>query len=83
MDTLGNVYSFTGDGLYAWDVDGLLLMRVFLPNGGCASFTFAGKGRIIILGQSRIYLVQLATFVEGLALDTYPRADRRIQLLSL
>jgi sugar lactone lactonase YvrE len=80
VDTFGNVYSCTGDGLYVWDPNGVLLMRAFIPDGGCVSLYFTGKGQIIITAQARLYLLQLAPYVNGPALDTYPRIDKRITL---
>ena len=80
VDNFENVYSCTGDGLYVWDRNGLVLLRVFIPDGGCVSLVFAGSGRIVVTAQSRLYLVQLARSIDGPALDTYPRADKRISL---
>jgi gluconolactonase len=80
VDNYENVYSCTGDGLYVWDSNGVLLMRAFLSEGGCVNLYFAGKGRIIVTAQTRLYLIQLALIVEGPPLHIYPRADKRISL---
>jgi gluconolactonase len=79
VDIQGNVWSCTGDGLYVWDPNGVLLMRVFISES-CFNLSFVGKGRIVVTAQTRLYLIQLAPTVRGQLLDTYPQADKRIPL---
>lgn len=80
VDKQGNVYSCLGDGVYVWDPTGVLLMRIFLPDGGCSNLAFANRGRLIVMANSKVLLVQLHHAVEGPALDSYPDKEVRIKL---
>ncbi|KOS23358.1 Gluconolactonase [Escovopsis weberi] len=57
-DAEGNVYAGCGDGVYVWNPRGTLLGKIFTA-GVVANFQFAGDGRIVILGETRLYYAQL------------------------
>ncbi|KAH8088927.1 calcium-dependent phosphotriesterase [Cristinia sonorae] len=66
LDTKGNVYTGTGDGVQVR----LSTMKVFAPDGTLlgkffigttsANMAFAGKGRLVILGETSIFLAEIA-----------------------
>lgn len=58
LDTHGNVYAGTGDGVQVWDPTGTLLGKFFLGTTS-ANLIFAGKGRLVILAETAVYLVEL------------------------
>ncbi|EMD32372.1 hypothetical protein CERSUDRAFT_108815 [Gelatoporia subvermispora B] len=59
LDIKGNVYSGCGDGVHVWSPDGTLIGKFFLGKVS-ANMTFAGKGRLVILAESEVYLAQIA-----------------------
>ncbi|PPQ81856.1 hypothetical protein CVT25_013456 [Psilocybe cyanescens] len=58
VDTKGNVYVATGDGVQVFRKDGVLLGKVFLGTN-VANMAFAGDGRLVILAGSAIFLAQI------------------------
>ncbi|TCD59896.1 hypothetical protein EIP91_011211 [Steccherinum ochraceum] len=59
LDTKGNVYSGCGDGVQVWDSDGTLLGKFFIGTTS-ANMVFAGQGRLVILGETAVYLAEIA-----------------------
>jgi len=59
LDANGNVYSGCGDGVQVWDSEGTLLGKFFIGTTS-ANMVFAGKGRLVILGEHAIYLAEIA-----------------------
>jgi len=68
MDKKGNVWSGNGDGVHIWNSEGTLIGKIFL-NTTSANFIFAGKGRVIVLAETKIYLAKMAA--EGLDLGSF------------
>ncbi|KDQ26359.1 hypothetical protein PLEOSDRAFT_169186 [Pleurotus ostreatus PC15] len=60
LDTNGNVYSGAGDGVHTWDSEGTLLGKFFLGSTA-PNMVFAGKGRLVILAETKIYMAKIAT----------------------
>lgn len=58
-DTWGNVYSGTADGIQVWNPAGTLIGKIFLGTTS-ANFRFAGKGRMVIAAETKLYYVELA-----------------------
>ncbi|KDN39940.1 calcium-dependent phosphotriesterase [Tilletiaria anomala UBC 951] len=58
VDTNGNVYCGTQDGIEVWSPQGLSIMKMFLPNDGAVDLAFAGHGRIAVSAQERIWLIE-------------------------
>ncbi|KAK0437813.1 D-lactonohydrolase-like protein [Armillaria borealis] len=59
VDTDGNVYSGCGDGVQVWNNEGTLLGKFFLGTTS-ANMVFAGKGRLIILAETKVFLAKIA-----------------------
>lgn len=57
-DTNGNVYVGCGDGVHVWNSCGVFLGKVF-TGAGVANFQFAGKGRMVLLGETHLYYATL------------------------
>ncbi|RXK40930.1 hypothetical protein M231_01778 [Tremella mesenterica] len=58
-DTKGNVYAGCGDGVHVWSPSGTLLGIIYIGQTS-ANFQFAGKGRMVILGETELFYVTLA-----------------------
>jgi len=58
-DTWGNVYAGAGDGVQVWNKEGILIGKIFLGSTS-ANFRFAGKGRMVIAAETKLYYVELA-----------------------
>lgn len=58
-DTKGNVYAGAGDGVQVWNPSGVLLGKIFIGSTA-ANFRFAGKGRMVIPAQTKLYYAELA-----------------------
>ncbi|VDB92370.1 unnamed protein product [Peniophora sp. CBMAI 1063] len=69
VDKLGNVYSACADGVHVWDSHGSLIGKFFLGTSS-ANMAFVGEGKLAILAETAVYLVQ-GLRAEGLELDTY------------
>ncbi|KZV79538.1 calcium-dependent phosphotriesterase [Exidia glandulosa HHB12029] len=59
LDTAGNVYAGTGEGVQVFNPDGVLLGKFFV-GAVSANMVFAGDGRLAILAETNVYLVHLA-----------------------
>ncbi|KAF9259259.1 calcium-dependent phosphotriesterase [Marasmius fiardii PR-910] len=59
LDTKGNVYSGTGDGVQVWNPSGDLLGKFFLGTTS-ANMVFAGDGRLVILAETKVFLAKIA-----------------------
>ncbi|KAK8847529.1 hypothetical protein IAR55_005387 [Kwoniella newhampshirensis] len=57
-DTAGNLYAGCGDGISVWNPSGILIGKIFVGHLS-ANFQFAGKGRMVILAETRLYYVKL------------------------
>ncbi|WRT64653.1 uncharacterized protein IL334_001587 [Kwoniella shivajii] len=57
-DSKGNVYAGVGDGIHVWNPSGLLLGKIWLGIVS-ANFQFAGKGRMVICAETKLYHVTL------------------------
>jgi len=68
VDTKGNVWSGNGDGVHVWNSDGVLLGKIFL-NTTSANMVFAGKGRLVVLADTKVYLAKINA--EGLDLGSF------------
>lgn len=68
VDINGNVYSGCGDGVQVWNDAGTLLGKFFLGTTS-ANMAFAGKGRLVIMAETAVYLAQIAA--EGLDLVSF------------
>ncbi|CCM05302.1 uncharacterized protein FIBRA_07516 [Fibroporia radiculosa] len=66
VDAKGNVYSACGDGVHVWDEEGTLIGK-FLIGTESANMVFAGKGKLVILAETAIYLAQIAVDGPNLA----------------
>lgn len=66
-DAEGNVYAGAGDGVHVWDPSGTLLGKIFVGETS-ANFAFAGRGRMVVCAETRLYFVTLGAegaVVEG------------------
>ncbi|KAI0764122.1 D-lactonohydrolase-like protein [Irpex lacteus] len=59
LDSKGNVYVGTGDGVHVWNPEGTLLGKFFLGSTS-ANLIFANKGQLVILAETEIVLAQIA-----------------------
>ncbi|KAF7369082.1 SGL domain-containing protein [Mycena venus] len=59
VDTEGNVYAGCGDGVQVWNDEGTLLGKFFLGTTS-ANMVFAGKGRLVIMAETKIFLAEIA-----------------------
>ncbi|THG95123.1 hypothetical protein EW026_g6471 [Hermanssonia centrifuga] len=74
LDTAGNLYAGTGDGVEVWNSQGTLIGKFFLGSSS-SEMLFIGNGRLIILAETKIYMVSLAA--EGLDVD-YPQGSSSV-----
>jgi gluconolactonase len=63
-DLSGNVYSGCGDGLNVWSSGGSLIGKVVCP-GGVANFCFTRKGEMMLLNETKAWVVKLDSGVQG------------------
>jgi len=63
-DLEGNVYSGCGDGLNVWSPGGSLIGKVVCP-GGVANFCFTRKGEIVLLNETKFWVVGVSESVQG------------------
>ncbi|KAI0321394.1 D-lactonohydrolase-like protein [Amylostereum chailletii] len=68
VDTAGNVYSGCGEGVQVWNAEGTLLGKIVVGSTS-GNMAFAGKGRLVVMAETSIYLAQIAA--EGLPLATF------------
>ncbi|CAL1710465.1 unnamed protein product [Somion occarium] len=59
LDSNGNVYAGCGDGTQVWNPEGELLGKFFIGNTS-ANMIFAGKGRLVIMGETKIFFAEIA-----------------------
>ncbi|KAJ3477049.1 hypothetical protein NLI96_g10729 [Meripilus lineatus] len=59
LDSAGNVYGGCGDGVHVWNPQGILIGKFFL-GANSADMVFAGKGRLVILAGTNVYLAEIA-----------------------
>ncbi|KAF5391037.1 hypothetical protein D9757_003954 [Collybiopsis confluens] len=59
LDTEGNIYTGCADGTQVFAPDGTLLGKFFLGMSS-AEMIFAGDGRLVILGETKMYLAKIA-----------------------
>ncbi|KAJ6583029.1 calcium-dependent phosphotriesterase, partial [Mycena vulgaris] len=59
VDTDGNIYAGCGDGVHVWNDEGTLIGKFFLGTTS-ANMVFAGKGRLVIMAETKIFLAQIA-----------------------
>ncbi|KAK2614191.1 hypothetical protein N8I77_001040 [Diaporthe amygdali] len=64
-DSAGRVYSGCGDGVHVWNPSGKLIGKIY-TGAVAANFQFAGNGRMIITGQTKLFYVTLAACGVGL-----------------
>ncbi|KAJ4006032.1 hypothetical protein NW766_010858 [Fusarium irregulare] len=58
-DSKGRVYAGCGDGVHVWNPSGKLIGKIYTGTTA-ANFQFAGKGRMIVTGQTKLFYVTLA-----------------------
>jgi len=59
VDTRGNVYAGCGDGVQVFNPSGKLIGKIYTGSVS-ANFQFAGKGRMVVLGETELYYASLA-----------------------
>ncbi|WYZ43078.1 hypothetical protein EsH8_VI_000777 [Colletotrichum jinshuiense] len=64
-DSKGNVYAGCGDGVHVWNPSGKLIGKIY-TGIVAANFQFAGDGRMIIMGKTKLFYATLAA--SGVAL---------------
>ncbi|KAL1877494.1 hypothetical protein Daus18300_002481 [Diaporthe australafricana] len=64
-DSAGRVYSGCGDGVHVWNPSGKLIGKIYTGTV-VANFQFAGNGRMIITGQTKLFYATLAASGVGL-----------------
>lgn len=57
-DSKGNVYAGCADGVHVWNPSGKMIGKIYTATKA-ANFQFAGKGRMIITGQTKLFYVTL------------------------
>nr|POE48081.1 gluconolactonase [Quercus suber] len=57
-DLQGNVFSGCGDGINVWNAGGTLIGKIMVP-GGCANFVFTRKGEMILLNETKLWVVSI------------------------
>ncbi|KAJ7129234.1 calcium-dependent phosphotriesterase [Mycena epipterygia] len=69
VDTKGNVYGGCVDGVHVWNKHGVLLGKLFVGSN-TANFAFASDGRIVVMGETAIYLAT-GLKAEGINLELF------------
>ncbi|KIJ30872.1 hypothetical protein M422DRAFT_186619, partial [Sphaerobolus stellatus SS14] len=59
VDSKGNVFASCGDGVQVYDPSGILLGKIFTGSIS-ANNVFAGKGRMVVMVETKIVLVEFA-----------------------
>ncbi|GJJ09216.1 hypothetical protein Clacol_003438 [Clathrus columnatus] len=59
IDTKGNIYTSCGDGVQVFNPDGILLGKIFIDTV-TSNHVFAGPGRMVILAETKVFLVEFA-----------------------
>jgi gluconolactonase len=60
----GNIYSGCGDGLNVWSPGGSLIGKVVCP-GGVTNFCFTKKGEMMLLNETKAWVMNLDNTVQG------------------
>lgn len=58
-DSKGRVYTGAGDGVWVYNTSGKLIGKIY-TGMVAANFQFAGEGRMVITGQTKLFYVTLA-----------------------
>ncbi|KAI5459010.1 evolved D-lactonohydrolase [Mariannaea sp. PMI_226] len=58
-DSKGNVYAGCADGVHVWNPSGKLIGKIYTGTAA-ANFQFAGQGRMVITGQTKLFYATLA-----------------------
>ena len=58
-DSKGNVYAGCGDGVHVWNPSGKLIGKIY-TGMNAANFQFAGQGRMVIMGRTKLFYATLA-----------------------
>ncbi|TDZ13334.1 Gluconolactonase [Colletotrichum orbiculare MAFF 240422] len=58
-DARGNVYAGCGDGVHVWDPSGKLVGKIY-TGVVAANFQFAGEGRMVIMGRTKLFYARVA-----------------------
>jgi gluconolactonase len=58
------IYSGCGDGLNVWSPGGSLIGKVVCP-GGVANFCFTKKGEMMLLNETKAWVMTLDNTVQG------------------
>jgi gluconolactonase len=58
-DSKGRVYTGAGDGVWVYNPSGKLIGKIYTGTTA-ANFQFAGKGRMVITGQTKLFYVTVA-----------------------
>jgi gluconolactonase len=53
------VYAGCGDGVHVWNSSGKLIGKIY-TGVKAANFQFAGKGRMVIMGRTKLFYATLA-----------------------
>ncbi|RAK75422.1 SMP-30/gluconolactonase/LRE family protein [Aspergillus fijiensis CBS 313.89] len=64
VDIHGNVYAGCGDGVNVWSAGGVLLGKIRVE-GGVANFVFGEAGEMFLMGETRVWVVNLDGRVRG------------------
>ncbi|KAF8510917.1 D-lactonohydrolase-like protein [Gautieria morchelliformis] len=59
VDSNGNIYASCGDGVQVFNPSGALLGKIFIGTTS-ANHIFAGPGRLVILAETKIFLIEFA-----------------------
>lgn len=78
VDSKGNVYAATGDGIDVWTPSGQLVLRVFLPGGG-PNLAFTGDGRIVATADTKLWLIELDEHVKDPGLAYRPDEGKAVK----
>lgn len=57
-DSKGNVYAGCADGVHVWNPSGKMIGKIYTGTKA-ANFQFAGQGRMVITGQTKLFYVTL------------------------
>ncbi|KAE9566902.1 Gluconolactonase [Colletotrichum fructicola] len=57
-DSVGRVYAGCGDGVHVWNPSGKLIGKIYTGTTA-ANFQFAGNGRMVVTGQTKLFYVTL------------------------
>ncbi|KAI1331019.1 gluconolactonase [Xylariaceae sp. FL0255] len=61
VDTKGRIYAGCGDGVHVFNVDGLLIGKIFLGQTS-ANFNFVGDGGLVICAETDLFYSKMAVY---------------------